>query len=465
MPKNKAHLIGICGAGMAALAILLRDAGYEVTGSDEEVFPPISDYLRENNINFTVGHKDENIPADATLIVIGKHSGLAEEDNAETMAAIKSGIKVVSLPVALAMLSTETENILAVGSFGKSTMSALLAYSLTNAGIDTSYFIGALPIDLKNSSHVGKAKEFVLEGDEYPSSNTDISSKFLHLNPAHVILTSGEHDHVNIFPTETSYIEPYKKLVAKIPSSGLLVYAKNGKNNTEIIKSSTGQNISYGVDDAGADWYAENVKYGMETTFDLANHGNKIVSLKTTLLGKHNIENIVGAGALLLETKKVNPEAFAKAITSFHGIKRRIELINNNLDNPVYEGFGSSFEKTRAIFDALHLHFPNRRLVCVFEPHAFSWRNRNFIHWYKKIFEGVDEVIMLPAVSRGKKDADQLDTPEIWAEAKKHFPIQTASTENEALQLLKKIVKKSDIIAFVSSGPMLGLTKSIPKLF
>ena len=350
------------------------------------------------------------------------------------------------------------------GSFGKSTLTALVSWCLIKARRDPSYFIGALPVDLKNSSHLGKGKEFVLEGDEYPSSNWDNSSKFLHLNPASVILISGEHDHINIFPTEKSYMEPYQQLVAKIPKSGLLIYSKNAKNAKAISKSAKCRTVSYSLYDKKADWYGTNIKYGATSSFDLMHHGKKIVEIKTKLLGKHNLENIIGAGALLLENKKINPQTFAKAIISFQGIKRRIELLNKKGSVSVYEGFGSSYEKTRAIFDAFKLHFPERRIVAVFEPHAFSWRNRKFLKWYKDVFKDVAEVVMLPAISRGKLSPNQLTSEKIWGEAEKHALVHRAQSGKEALGILKKILKKEDLVALVSSGSLLGLSKSVPKL-
>jgi UDP-N-acetylmuramate: L-alanyl-gamma-D-glutamyl-meso-diaminopimelate ligase len=462
--SKKAHIIGICGAGMSALTVLLKDAGYKVTGSDSGFFEPISGYLKKNKIRFNKKYSAKNIPTDAEFIVIGKNVHLLPEENPETKAALKTGIEIKSLPETLAMLSEKTENIVVVGSFGKSSVTTLVAWCLSQARKDPSYFIGAIPVDFKNSSHLGAGKDFVLEGDEYPSSNTDERSKFLHLNPASVLLISVEHDHVNIYPTEKSYIAPYKKLVAKIPKNGFLVYSKNGKNTEEVARASDAKKISYSLNDKTTTWYGENIKYGVITSFDLTRKSKKITTIKTSLLGNHNLENIIGAGALLLESKKIKPADFAKGVASFHGIKRRLELKNEKSPIPVYEDFGSSYKKARAGFDALRLHFPGRRIIAIFEPHAFSWRNKKFLPWYKNIFDGLSEVIMLPATTRGKLAPGQITTKDIWNEAKKYYPIHTARNEIEALKILKNIVTKKDIIILVSSGSMFGLTKSVPKL-
>lgn len=474
--KQKVHLLGICGAGMSALAILLKESGFQVTGSDDNFYEPISGYLKKNKIKFSKGYNAKNITQDTALIVIGKHAELTEDKNVEVKEAFRSGIPIKSLPETLAMLSADKENLVIVGSYGKSTCTALISWCLTQSKRNPSYFIGAVPINFDKSSHIGKGKDFVLEGDEYPSANWDDNSKFLHFKPRSVLLIAALHDHINVFPTEASYKEPYKKLVTKIPTDGLLVYAHEGKNNNEVIKNAKCKKVSYSLNNDSSDWYAQNIKYGVQTSFDLVHQGKKIVNIKTRLLGTHNIENIIGCGAFLIEQEKITAAKFAKAVASFEGIKRRIELKNPKGKVPVYEGFGSSYEKAKVVFDALKLHFPKKRIIAVFEPHTFSWRNRGALTWYKTIFDGVSEVILLPPPEHGKATHDQLSFDEIYKEIKKYVSAHKAGTEKEALKLLKTIVKKparnaahnaaggGDIIALVSSGSLLGLSKSVPKM-
>ena len=476
--RGKAHLIGICGAGMSALAVLLKEAGWKISGSDNNFYEPISGYLKKNKISFYKKYSKKNIPKGASLIVIGKHALLTAENNEEVRQAFilqerdgkqSARRQIKSLPETLAELSADKKNIVVAGSYGKSTCAALIAWCLLQAKKDPSYFIGAVPINFNQSSHLGNGPEFVLEGDEYPSSNWDSSSKFLHFNPSSVLLISVEHDHLNVFPTKKSYQEPYKKLVAKIPKEGFLFLAKEAESNREIIKYAKCKTVSYALrdektDKKKADWRAKNIRYGQQTSFDLMRQGKKIINLKTRLLGNHNIENIIGSGALLLEQQLVEPKDFAKAVASFQGIKRRIELKTEHSGVPVYEGFGSSYEKTKVIFDALALHFPKKRIIAVFEPHTFSWRNRGALNWYKNIFDGVSEVILLPPPMHGQKTHDQLTFDEIFKAIKNQVAVQRAETEKKALKITKKITKKNDLIVLVSSGSLLGLSESVPRL-
>ncbi|MEX2029108.1 MAG: Mur ligase family protein [Candidatus Paceibacterota bacterium] len=462
--KQKAHLIGICGAGMSALAVLLKESGYEISGSDSGSYEPILSYLKKNKISFFKKYSAKNIPKRANLIIIGKHSELTKK-NPEVRESFRSGKKVMSLPEVLAILSREKKNIIVAGSFGKSTTTALISFALQKSGKNPSYFIGAVPINSSKSSHLGGGKDFVLEGDEYPSSNWDKQSKFLHLSPFSVLLISTEHDHVNIFPTHASYKAPYRKLMAKIPAEGLLVYSYEDKGAREVAKYAKCKKVSYSLHNKKSNWYTKNIKYGAETSFDLMRKNKKIAQITTPLLGNHNIENIVGAGAMLLEEKKITPRDFTKAVKIFRGLKRRLELLNPGSAIPVYEGFGSSYEKTRSVFDALRLHFPKKRIVTIFEPQTFSWRNKGAKKWYKNIFDTSERVVILPPSKHGKKTHDQMSFSQIIQEVKKnHNEVYRASNEKEALSLLKKLTKKNDIIVLVSSGSLLGLSTSVPKL-
>lgn len=460
---KKAHLIGICGAGMSALAILLREAGWKISGSDQGLYQPILGYLKSNKIKFYRKYSSKNIPSDADLIVIGKHTKLSIE-NSEVKRAFALGIPVKSLPETLAMLGENKKKLVVAGSYGKSTSSALIAWCLMKAKKDPSYFIGAIPIGFKRSSHLGNGMEFIMEGDEYPSSNWDNRSKFLHLNPVSLLLTAAEHDHLNVFPTEKSYIEPYKKLVSNIRKDGIIIYAKEGKNLEQILKNAKCRTVSYSLDNKKSDWRGDNIKYGLRTSFDLIHKNKKVAVIKTKLLGKHNIENIVGVSAFLLEQKLVGVKSLVSAISSFAGVKRRIELKTKNSPVPVYEGFGSSYAKAKSIFDTLALHFPNRKIIAVFEPHTFSWRNREALKWYKTIFNGVGFVILLPPPNHGKNTHDQLTQNEIYNEVKKHTLVKKVKSEKEALVLIKEITAKGDVIALFSSGSLLGLSISVPRL-
>ncbi len=462
--KTKVHFIGICGKGMSGLAIMLKQKGFKITGSDEGIYEPVISMLRKNKIPFYTSHKKENIPEDADFIIIGKHATLTPETNVEVKAAFASGITIKSMPEAIGDLIKDKENTVVVGSFGKSTMTGLVAFALGAGKRDPSYFIGAVPLGFKQNARLGKGKEFILEGDEYPSANWDHNSKFLYMRPTNSIFISGEHDHVNVFPTERDYIKPYEKFMTLLPKNGLLVACRSAKNVAKISRLSRARVIYYGIHEYTS-YHAKNIIYGTITSFDLYKGKKKIVNLETTLLGLHNIENIIGASAFLLEKKLLTTNVLQKAIKNFKGLSGRLDLKTKKSSVLVYEGYGSSYAKAKSVFDAIKLHYPSKRLVTVFEPHTFSWRNESAKIWYKDVFSTSDIVLVLPPPTTGADTHKQLSYEDIVHTIREYNDhVYEIKNEEEGVNVLKKILKRDDLVALVSSGSLFGLSMSIPKL-
>lgn len=459
---SKAHFIGICGAGMSATAKLLHDSGWQISGSDDGFYPPISDYLKKHNLPCSTPYRPENIPADADLIVIGKHAKLVPEENEEVKAAFASGLPVKSFPEVLSDLTAETNNLIFTGSYGKSTCAALAAWCLTQTNRDPSFFIGAIPETPPESSHIGHDQEFVLEGDEYPSSNWSDKSKFLFFHPQHVLLTSLTHDHVNVFPTPESYIKPFSELIKLIPADGSLTACLDGEHISAFIKNIPIPVITYALN-SPADWTAKNISYGETTTFSLFHHEQKVADLSTTLLGRHNVENIVGVSALLLSQNLITPSALAAGVRSFKALTRRLDLKSTRTALKIYEGFGSSYTKARAAIDALKLHFPEQRLLVVFEPHTFSWRNRAYLSYYDTAFAGAAHIFIYKPPLHGAATHDQLTLSEIVLQIKKSGANATGfETADLGLRLIMSKWKLEDIILLLTSGDLGGLIKNLP---
>lgn len=464
---KKAHFIGICGKGMSGVALLLKEAGYQISGSDSGFYDPVATYLKNVGIDFSATHKKENIPTDAEFIVIGKHAKLVPEENEEVKAAFQLGIPVKSFPEVLNDLTKETQNIVVTGSYGKSTITGLLTFALLEAKKDPSFFIGAVSLDLPKNSHKGAGKYFVLEGDEYPSANWDERAKFLHYNPNIVLLTSGEHDHINVFPTLADYHKPYIELMQIIPEDGKLVVCIDNPYTEELAKHSKSAIIKYSLSNKNA-WHAENIRYGKITEFDIYDGENFIGSFETKLLGDHNIQNILGVAALLLSEQIISPDELCEAVKKFSGIVGRLDLKSEKSKIPVYEIFGSSYAKAKSAMDALKKHFPEKEIVMVFEPHTFSWRNRDALKWYKDVFDGAKHIFIYEPPTHGGNSQDHLSHDEIVEEVKKNYPaasIYKVTTPEEVLSILPTIVKDDSLIAISTSGGMGGLPNSIPKLF
>jgi UDP-N-acetylmuramate: L-alanyl-gamma-D-glutamyl-meso-diaminopimelate ligase len=462
--SKKAHFIGIAGKGMSGVALLLGESGWTISGSDEDFYPPVSDYLADAGIAFANGYKKENIPADADLIVIGKNAKLVPESNDEVRAAFESGKKVASFPEVLHDLTKTTDNIVVAGSYGKSTCTALLSWCLQSAGKDPSYFIGEITKGLPAHAQLGKGGVFVLEGDEYPSANWDTRSKFLHYNARSVLLTSATHDHINVYPTHEEYLEPFRQLLSSLPSEGLLIVNADEEHAFALSKLAQDRTVTYGTN-SEASWYSHNTQFGLQSTFDLMHGGEKVITLSTTLLGAHNIENIVAVSALLLEKQLLTPAELAKGVASFQGVKRRMELLSTNSSVPVYEGFGSSYEKARSAIAAMKLHFPNQRLIVVFEPHTFTWRNKAALHHYDEVFSGVDTVYIYEPAAQGAATHAQLSQEEIVERVRATgVHAEPISDPSAALDAIGAELRPNDCVLLLTSGELGGLIKEIPVL-
>jgi UDP-N-acetylmuramate: L-alanyl-gamma-D-glutamyl-meso-diaminopimelate ligase len=408
---KQVHLIGLCGVGMSATALLLKEAGWEVTGSDAECYGPPLDILARGGLTPLIPYSPANIPAEVDCFVIGRNAKLNPEENEEVRAALATGKPIYSFPQMLGELTKDRQNVVVAGSYGKSTTTSLIAHILRHAGVDAGYFIGAEPSSLPAPASMGTDPVFVLEGDEYPSAHDDARSKFLHLHPRDVVLTSIVHDHVNVFPTFADYQRPFRELLALVPEDGLVVVCADEPGALGMAQIAPVTIVPYGVESGS--YRATNIEYGETTRFTLLCPDEADIELTTTQLGRHNVEDIVGACAYVLVRKLVSREQLPDAVASFGGVRRRLDNIAPGSSVPVYEGFGSSYEKARAAIAAIRLHYPEKRLVIVFEPHTFGWRNRANLPWYDDVFAGANLVLVAPPEIQGAATHEQLTHEEI----------------------------------------------------
>jgi UDP-N-acetylmuramate: L-alanyl-gamma-D-glutamyl-meso-diaminopimelate ligase len=467
MDIRKAHFIGIAGAGMSATAKLLLDKGIAVSGSDQDIYPPVSDFLRLHGIACRTPYAAENLPADAELIVIGKNAKLVPETNAEVAAAYGSGRMIMSFPEVLGALSEGKDTVVVAGSYGKSTSAALLAHCLESLpaeagdGLDPSFFIGAIPLTPSTNARLGTGRLFVLEGDEYPSSNTDARSKFLHYHPRHLLITPLAHDHLNVFPTPDDYVKPFHQLVRLMPSQGTIVACQEGPLSQDLLSAMSRPVTTYGV--YGGEFHAAGIAWGEQTRFTLMRRDAPIVTIATTQLGEHNIQNIVGVAALLLSLGIAAPEQIATAVATFRGIRRRLDRKSEKTSIPIFEGFGSSYDKARSAIAAMRRHFPERRLIVVFEPHTFSWRNRNALAWYDDVFEGAAKVFIYEPADQGAATHQQISQAVILERVlRSGCDAEAISDPDEAMRAIDGFLQPNDAVLLLTSGNLGGLIDRVP---
>jgi len=457
------HFTGIAGAGMSAVALMMRDAGHQVSGSDEDVFPPMSTYVEGLGFPFHRQFAAANLPKGLDVLVLGASAKLGGEANPEVVEARARGVRITTFPELVGEATAGRANTVVAGSFGKSTCTALMAHVLRESGHDAGWMIGAISPSLPATGHWGTALEVVLEGDEYIVGPADRRSKFVLYHPRDVLLTSLIHDHVNVFPTFADYEAPFVELMGLIPQDGLLV-ARDHPAIRKIAPRAGCRAVWY--DTAPCDgWFSQGVAFGETTRFTLVGPGGRRIALTTSLLGEHNIENVVGVAAYLLERGLVDEAALAGAVASFAGIRRRLDRLTARSAVPIIEGFGSSYEKARSAIEAMLLHYPDRPLVVVFEPHTFSWRSRDALSWYDTVFAGVARVLMVPPPTHGADSHHQSSHAEILARtAAAGVPVQGVTTAEAAIGALSTL-RGDEVVLLLSSGPLLGLPDALPPVF
>ena len=436
---------------MSATAILLKQAGYQISGTDAGCHEPVTSGLAKADISPLLGYAPENIPRDVDFFIVGRNAKLAPSENEEVRCAYESGKPVYSFPEMLGTLTKNRKNVVVAGSYGKSTTASLIAHILQAGGVDAGYFIGAEPVSLPSPAYLGTHETFVLEGDEYPSAHDDSRAKFMHLHPSDVVLTSVVHDHINVYPTFEEYQRPFQELLTLLPNDGLVIVSHKEPGALKLATHSGREIVTYGVDSGM--YHAKDIAYDRTTTFSLVCPDGNTIPLATTQLGTHNVEDIIGASAYVLSRKLISPEQLPLAILSFGGVRRRLDNIAPQSRVPVYEGFGTSYEKAVSAIAAIRLHFPEKRLVTIFEPHTFGWRNRGNLLWYDDVFQGSELVFVATPETQGAKTHDQISYSEIvdrihssGIETHTYTPTNIASVVNS--------LHENDVVLILTSGSL-----------
>lgn len=454
------HFTGMAGAGMSAAALMMRDAGHQVSGSDEDVFPPMSTYVEGLGFPFHRRFAASNLPADLDLLVVGASAKLGGESNPEVVEARRRGVALTTFPELVGRATEGRANTVVAGSFGKSSCTALMAHVLRESGRDAGWMIGAISPSLPATGHWGSAPQVVLEGDEYVVGAQDRRSKFVLYHPRDVLLTSLVHDHVNVFPAFADYEAPFRELLRLIPDDGLLVAREHPA--IRAVAGETGARTVW-YDTRPCDgWWSGEAAFGETSRFVLNGPGGRRIPLATRLLGAHNIENVVGVSAYLLERGLVSEAQLAAAVAGFQGIRRRLDRLTTTSRVPLIEGFGSSYEKARSAIEAMLLHYPGRPLIVVFEPHTFSWRNREALGWYDTVFAGASRVLLIPPPVHGAGSHDQASFEDILARIGAAGVAVGGVRTGEAATAALSGLAGDEAVLLLSSGPLLGLPDSLP---
>ena len=377
----KVHFIAIGGSAMHNLAIALKLKGYDVTGSDDEIFEPARGRLKKYGIlPDDEGWDISRIKTDLDAVILGMH---AKQDNPELALARELGLKIYSYPEYLYETSKDKIRVVIAGSHGKTTITSMILHVLQIAGIKVDYMVGAqldgfeVMVRLTND-----AKYIILEGDEYLSSALDPRPKF-HLYQPHIALLSGiAWDHMNVFPTFENYVSQFEQFINLIQPHGSLIYCSADPVVKRISRKARKDIIL--------------IPYG-DLTYRMHDQKVYIISgeqeYPLMVFGRHNIQNIQGAWKVCRQMG-VDDEIFLKAISSFSGASKRLQLLKKNADSSVYKDFAHSPSKLKATIEALKELYPDRELIACLELHTYSSLNKAFLPQYKGCMDSADRPIV-----------------------------------------------------------------------
>ena len=527
------HFIGICGVGMSALAILWKKKGWKVTGSDSGFYPPISTHLEENKIDFYPGwhpekigmrHKDPSVSAsrripqdDKTnpfghkpdLVVVGN---VASSENPEWLFVQKENIPYLSYPELIAQNLVRKNSIVCAGTYGKTTTAALLSLILKNAGWKPAYMFGGLAADLDLSADDDGGDWSVLEGDEYKTSRWDERAKFFSYKPTRLLLTAVNWDHADVYPTEESYFEAFKKLIKMIPENGLIVVSENAPLSVilnEVPKGRSEESLKQTLrdpsaslrsgrddkttlppqDSGGDDKPPRLVTYGKNPDCDyqyfdikqikngltfFITHQNTQYEIQTTQFGEYMAENICGAFALAKEIG-VSSEKIIEAVAKFGGLKRRLEKRGRTAAGAdVFDDIAHSPLKAKSVLATLRQIYKGK-IFAVFEPNTGN-RQISAGPSYHAAFADANEVI-LPRLTKiktppapplikggikgGSKDAvmDGGKLAEVISQT--HSAVKLIENDEELTRYLKTAAGPEDAIVFLGSHGFRGMIEAI----
>jgi UDP-N-acetylmuramate: L-alanyl-gamma-D-glutamyl-meso-diaminopimelate ligase len=395
------HLSGIAGTAMASLAGLLRDRGHLLTGSDQDVYPPMSTQLEALGIPVRSPYSAANVPPDADTVVIGN---ALSRGNPEVEVVLDRKQRMSSMPALLAEEFLRGRTCLVVaGTHGKTTTTSILSYILHHAGRDPSFLIGGVPVDFERSYRLGRGPHFVVEGDEYDTAFFDKRPKFVHYMPDIAIIGNVEYDHADIYPDLASVQRAFVHLMNLVPRRGLLVAGLETPALRDILPRAQSPVETFGLGE-GADWRAVDVTPAADGwRFRLRRRGSDLGEFRLAVPGEHNLRNALAALAAA-NAAGVDPEAARPALASFGGVKRRLEIRGRGRGVTLYDDFAHHPTAVRETLRALRSLLPpgGGRLVAVFEPRSYTSRTRVFQEEFARSFQEADRVIVSAAHLPGK---------------------------------------------------------------
>jgi UDP-N-acetylmuramate: L-alanyl-gamma-D-glutamyl-meso-diaminopimelate ligase len=464
MPSSQVksvYMMGIGGIAMGTLATMLKEKGFRVVGSDQNLYPPMSTHLQQLHIPLCQGfdskHLEQHQP---DLVIVGN---VIRRDNPEAQFVMDRGIPYVSMVDAIdRFFLVEHESIVVTGTHGKTTTTALLAWVLEIAGLDPSALIGGFSKNWQRSYRLGQGQYMVLEGDEYDTAFFDKTPKFLHYRPQIAVMTSVEFDHADIYADFDAVFSAFRKFVGIIPSDGQLVVNADDMHCRALSQGCRGMVWTYG-ESPDADYRLLDADYRAgEVQFAYGDLQGRTRSMVSRLPGRHNLFNTLAVIAVATKIG-ITPDQVQEALLSYQGVQRRQDVLGEVDGIVIVDDFAHHPTAVRETLEAIRRYYPNRRLLALFEPRSNSSRRNIFQEDYSRAFDRADLIAIKEPPDLGAIPiAERLDTQRLVAEIRKRA--RDAHCFQSADQILAFVLDRcrpGDVILAMSNGSFDGLPRRL----
>ena len=459
-PGSHIHLTAICGVGMASLAGLLKARGYRITGSDQNIYPPMSTYLADTGIDVLAGFRAEHLVPRPDLVVIGN---AVSRNNPEAEAVLHQGIDYISFPQALGrFLIGARSSLVVAGTHGKTTTCALAAWVLTSAGLDPGFFVGGVPLNFASGWNAGTGEHVVLEGDEYDTAFFDKGPKFLHYRPRHVILTSVEFDHADIYRDLDHVKSAFAKLVEIIPADGSLLVCSDYPDAVALSRAAHALTATYGE---SGDWTAQNVRFDHgRSFFEPCFKGRSEGLIEAEVIGLHNVKNALAVYAMG-RIMGIDGEKLRGGFSTFKGVKRRQEVRGERRGVTVIDDFAHHPTAVRETIDAVRGAYAGRRLWAIFEPRSNTSKRNIFTKEFAAALALADVIIVAGVYQPERVPENQrLSVPDLVGEINRTGGSERALTIADSAAIAEYVSRHSragDVLLVMSNGGFDGVHDKI----
>ena len=456
--KNKNehfHFIGICGTAMGSVAAALQNRGYTITGSDQNVYPPMSDFLIENDINVSVGHDENNIPDKVDLVVIGN---AMSRGNVEVESVLNRKIPYTSLPELIKRYFLQGKrNIVITGTHGKTTTSSIIAHLLNDNGLNPNLMIGGIPLDIGKGGRFTESEFFVIEGDEYDTAFFDKRSKFVHYMPEIVVVNNIEFDHADIFNNIEEIKLSFKRMLNIVPENGIVFVNGDDNDAVEVTENCRAPVIKVGAND-DCDFKIENLNLeSFNSSFSIKEN-----SYKLPMDGEFNVRNAAMAIAVS-DFLKIDQQNIIESVSKFSGIARRQELRGEEKNVKVIDDFGHHPTAIAATIGALKQRYPDSKIWAIFEPRSNTSRRNLLQSELEDSLSQADGVIISEVPNPEKvPDGELLDVESVIenlsSRGKEAF---IGLSSDDIVNKLIPLTSSGDTIVVLSNGGFGGIHEKL----